>query len=37
LLRLLDHHRVGRPTSVEILRKGDRRAFSLIPVERRSG
>jgi S1-C subfamily serine protease len=37
LLRLLDHHRVGRPTSVEILRKGDRRAFSLIPVERRGG
>jgi S1-C subfamily serine protease len=37
LLRLLDHHRVGRPTSVEILRKGERRKFSVTPIERRNG
>jgi S1-C subfamily serine protease len=36
LLRVLDHHRVGKETSLEVLRKGDRRLFSLVPLERRS-
>jgi S1-C subfamily serine protease len=37
LLRLLDHRRVGKLSAVEILRRGERRTFSLVPVERRSG
>jgi S1-C subfamily serine protease len=37
LLKLLDHHRVGKTTSVEVLRKGNRRYFSVVPTERRSG
>ncbi|HEY7750581.1 MAG TPA: trypsin-like peptidase domain-containing protein [Aestuariivirgaceae bacterium] len=37
LLRLLDHHRVGKPTVVQILRKGERRNFSVVPVERSAG
>jgi S1-C subfamily serine protease len=37
LLRLLDHRRVGKPAAVEILRRGERRTFTLLPVERRSG
>jgi S1-C subfamily serine protease len=37
LLRLLDHRRVGKLSAVEILRRGERRIFSLLPVERRSG
>jgi S1-C subfamily serine protease len=37
LLRFLDHRRVGRPSAVEILRRGERRTFTLLPVERRSG
>ena len=37
LLRFLDHRRVGISTAVEVLRKGDRRVFSVVPVERRNG
>jgi S1-C subfamily serine protease len=37
LLRLLDHRRVGKLSAVEILRRGERRIFSLVPVERRGG
>jgi S1-C subfamily serine protease len=37
LLRLLDHRRVGKPSAVEILRRGERRTFTLLPVERRNG
>jgi S1-C subfamily serine protease len=37
LLRFLDHRRVGIATAVEVLRKGDRRVFSVVPVERRNG
>ncbi|HYM98973.1 MAG TPA: trypsin-like peptidase domain-containing protein [Aestuariivirgaceae bacterium] len=37
LLRLLDHHRVGKTISVEGLRKGDRQNFAVVPIERRSG
>jgi S1-C subfamily serine protease len=37
LLRLLDHHRVGKATLVELLRKGERRVASVVPIERRSG
>jgi len=35
LLRLLDHRRVGKPCAVEILRRGERRIFTLLAVERR--
>jgi S1-C subfamily serine protease len=35
LLRLLDHHRVGKETALSILRRGDGRIFSLVPAERR--
>jgi S1-C subfamily serine protease len=35
LLRLLDHRRVGRDTAVEVLRKGSRLLFSVVPLERR--
>jgi S1-C subfamily serine protease len=37
LLRLLDHRRVGKPSLVETLRRGERRTFTLLPVERRNG
>jgi S1-C subfamily serine protease len=37
LLRLLDHRRVGKPSAVEILRRGERLTFTLLPVERRNG
>src|SRR5215207_1396756 len=35
LLRLLDHRRVGKLSAVEILRRGERRTFTLLAVERR--
>jgi S1-C subfamily serine protease len=37
LLRVLDHRRVGKETLIEVLRKGARRSFSVVPLERRSG
>lgn len=37
LLRVLDHHRVGKETAIEALRKGARRLFSVVPLERRNG
>ena len=36
LLRVLDHHRVGKETAIEVLRKGARRFFSVVPLERRN-
>ena len=35
LLRVLDHRRVGKDTLIEVLRKGARQSFSLVPLERR--
>jgi S1-C subfamily serine protease len=37
LLRMLDHRRVGKETAIEVLRKGARRLFSVVPLERRGG